>query len=238
MIEVIILPVLKDNYTYILRHNNDCVVIDPGEAAPVISFLDSNRLSPSIVLNTHHHSDHIGGNHEIKLRYGAMIFAPKKEAEKIGHIDSALLAYSSIEILGEEMTCLPAEGHTAGGLTYYFPESKLLFTGDILFSMGCGRLFEGTAEDLFQSLSEISKLPDDVNVYCGHEYTLANGAFARDQAPDNSDIIERLIQAKALRDKNLPTLPVSLGIEKKTNLFLQAVNVDGLAKLRVLRNQY
>ncbi len=239
MIRVEIIPILKDNYAYaIIAPDQTCAILDPGEVAPIITYLEHHRLKPSFILNTHHHGDHVAGNMELKEKYGARVIAPEKEAHRIPGVNQTLKAGDIWNFSGEDVDILAAEGHTAGGIMYHFAQSKKLFTGDTLFSMGCGRLFEGTAEQMFASLQAINALPDETEIFCGHEYTLSNGTFCQKIEPENTDITERLEQAQALRAKDLPTLPTTVGLEKKTNLFLRAKTVDDFAALREKRNSF
>ena len=239
MIRVDIIPVLTDNYTFvIIAPDQTCAILDPGEAAPVISYLEQHNLKPSFILNTHHHYDHVDGNIELKTKYKALVIAPKKEALFIPAVDKTLKAGDVWNFAGEDVSILMAEGHTAGGIMFHFTHSKKLFTGDTLFSMGCGRLFEGTAEHMFASLQQINALPEETEIYCGHEYTLNNGAYCAKIEPDNTDISTRISQATDLRAKGLPTIPSTVGLEKKTNVFLRAKTIAEHATLRGQRNKF
>ena len=239
MIRVEIIPTLKDNYAYaIIAPDQTCAILDPGEAGPIINFLESRKLKLSFILNTHHHGDHVAGNMELKEKYGVRVIAPEKEAHRIGGVDQTLKAGETWNFAGEDVDILAAEGHTADGIMYHFAQSKKIFTGDTLFSMGCGRLFEGTAEQMFASLQQINALPEETEIFCGHEYTLNNGAFCQMIEPENTDITERLEQAQALRAKGLPTLPTTVELEKKTNVFLRAKTTDDFAALREKRNSF
>lgn len=238
MIRVHIVPVLSDNYAYVLESKNgDVAVIDPGEASPVIAFLENRGLAPRLVVNTHHHGDHTGGNAALLARYGCALAAPAAEAGRIGGVSAPLSEGSGFSLGGEDAQVLETPGHTAGHICLYFPESRLLFSGDTLFSMGCGRLFEGTAQQMWASLTKIAALPDETLVYCGHEYTLSNGAFGLRMEPENPDIQSRMREAEALRSEGKPTLPVSMGLEKKTNVFLRAGSASRFTELRRMKDQ-
>ncbi|MBU0859895.1 MAG: hydroxyacylglutathione hydrolase, partial [Alphaproteobacteria bacterium] len=184
-----IVPVLQDNYAYIIESDGVYAVVDPGEAGPVIEALQKNKLSA--ILLTHHHGDHIGGAAELKKRYSAAIIAPAAEEHRIQDID-VMVREGDIYTVGQtEFHVIETPGHTAGHVCFYAPAEKFLFSADTLFSLGCGRLFEGTAEQMWESLQKLAALPDDTLVYCGHEYTAANARFALDVEPDNKDLIYR-----------------------------------------------
>lgn len=238
MIDVYIIPVLNDNYAYVLdAQNGECAVVDPGEAGPVIAFLDERALRPSLIFNTHHHGDHTGGNTALISRYGCDLAAPSSEGARISGVTIPLAEGTAFSFGGETVQVLETPGHTAGHICLYFPQSRLLFSGDTLFSMGCGRLFEGTAAQMWNSFEKILSLPDETKIFCGHEYTLANGKFCLRIEPENRDIQNRMREAKALRAEGKPTLPVTLGIEKKTNVFLRAGSAERFAELRALKDQ-
>lgn len=224
-----ILPILTDNYTYILEQSGKAIVIDPGEAAPVIRYLDQNALTLTHILCTHHHGDHVGGVMELKTLTNATVIGPK---EQIKGIDIFVKQGDRVE--GFEVIETP--GHTLGHVCYYAPGT--LFSGDTLFSMGCGRLFEGTAQDMWASLQKLSALPDDTNIYCGHEYTQSNGRFCLSIEPDNADIIQRMAEVADLRSAGKPTLPVTIATEKATNVFLRAESPEIFAELRRLKDSF
>ena len=236
---IAILPILKDNYAYILTDGSgSAAVIDPGDAAPVIDFLEKSNLKLSYILNTHHHGDHTAGNRALQQRYRASIVAPAREAGKIDGVDVAVTAETGWRWDAIAVRVLETPGHTLGWACYYIPAEKALFTGDTLFSLGCGRLFEGTAAQMWQSLTAIMALPDDTQIYCGHEYTLSNAKFCLHVEPDNADLKARVAEAEALRAQNRPTLPVSLAREKKTNVFLRAESAARFAELRAMKDRF
>lgn len=239
MTHIDILPILEDNYCYILRSiDGKTAVLDAGEAKPVMDFLDKNNLHPDQIISTHHHWDHVNGNLALRERYGAPVIVPDIDSTKIKTYDRTLKDGDVLTIGTTQAKVMSTPGHTMGAICLYFEEDKILFTGDTLFSMGCGRLFEGTAQDMFSSFRKISALPEETLIYCGHEYTLVNGTFALSLAPDNTDIQNRLKLARHLREHGLPTMPVSLAEEKKTNPFLQAKSADEFAALREKRNHF
>ncbi len=239
MIKIEILPMFEDNYSFLLQ--SPCgvnAIIDPGDPTPTINFLNKNGLKLDFIINTHHHWDHVDGNAALKAKYGAQIVAPEKEAVQIGDVDIKLKD-GDIFMLGEEaMLAIETAGHTMGALCYYFADSSALFTGDTVFSMGCGRLFEGTAEDMFKSFAKIMALPDDTMIYCAHEYTRGNAGFCLSQDRDNEDLRARIAQVKDLRVQNKPTIPVSLAIEKKTNIFMKAKSAEEFSALRIKKDTF
>ncbi len=233
MSTITIIPVLKDNYSYVLTTGDGVTaVIDPGEAAPVIDYLDKHNLSCAYILNTHHHGDHIAGNQAIKDAFGATLIAPDAEKDKIGGVDRPVKDGERLRIGDEDIHVIATPGHTSGHVVFYLPRSNILFSGDTLFSMGCGRLFEGTPDEMWRSLEALMALPDETQIYCGHEYTLSNAAFCRTIEPDNPALLARIQQAEACRAENKPTIPVSLATEKATNIFLRARNAAHFADLR------
>ncbi|MAE50475.1 MAG: hydroxyacylglutathione hydrolase [Micavibrio sp.] len=228
-----IIPVLQDNYCYILHfENGQCAVVDPGEAAPVIQHLEDQVLILDLIINTHHHSDHIGGNARLREKYDCKIAAPRKEADKIGNVDILLDEDHIFDFGSEKAEIIETPGHTLGAICLYYPESGVIFTGDTLFSLGCGRLFEGTPDMMWASLQKLVTLPDNVQIYPGHEYTKANAVFCLSHDPDNEDLIQRNQAIDLARAGNMPTIPVSMGTEKKTNVFLRAKNAKEFSSLR------
>lgn len=239
MANITIIPVLSDNYAYLLEAENGCVaIVDPGEAGPVQEFLERKGLRLDYILNTHHHGDHTGGNAALKSAYGAKLAGPAKETGRIAGMDILLSEDSDFSLGPEPVTILETPGHTRGGLTYYLPKTGAAFTGDTLFSMGCGKLFEGTAGQMWHSLQKIMALPEDTKLYPGHEYSLANAEFCLSEEPDNNDLRARLREVKAARAQSLPTIPVSLALEKKTNSFLRAGSAEKFAHLRARKDLF
>lgn len=239
MITVTILPVLKDNYAYLLQSEDGVTaVIDPGEAEPISKHLESHGLNLDFILNTHHHGDHTAGNAALKDKYGSKIFGPEHERSKIPAQDFGLSEKDSFFLGKERMQVLETPGHTAGSICFYFPESGILFTGDTLFLMGCGRLFEGTPEQMFHSLHKILALPDETLIYCGHEYTLEATDFCLSIEPDNAALKKRQAEVRILDQQKKPTVPATLRIEKETNVFLRAKNVEKFSEYRLKRNNF
>lgn len=217
---VFTLPVLKDNYIFILKSHtsSETLVIDPALAQPVIDFLQSKKWTLARVLNTHHHPDHTGGNFELKKYYKAPISAPKNDPILS---DQKLDAYSKLSFANEQLQVIDAPGHTLGHILYYFKDSQVLFVGDCLFSLGCGKVFEGSPQQMTDSLNKIKQLPDNTQVFCAHEYSLANTRFALNVDPNNVNLQKKTIQIQNLRNQNKFTIPFSLKEEKESNPFLR-----------------
>lgn len=232
-----LIPVLQDNYAYLLYDESICAVVDPGDAAPVLEALSARGLQLDYILNTHHHYDHTDGNAALIDATGAKLIGPHREKARIAAMDIMLEDGDAFSLGAHRFTALATPGHTHGHLCYYFAQAKALFSGDTLFSLGCGRLFEGTAEEMFDSLQKLKALPDETRVYCGHEYTLANAEFSRAHNPDNPALDARLSEVAALRAQGKPSLPVLLKTEKETNVFLRAPSADAFAHLRSLKDQ-
>lgn len=217
---IIPLPAFRDNYIWTLHDGRHAVVVDPGDAAPVEKFLCEQGLELCAILVTHHHSDHVGGLGALNATRRVPVFGPARE--KIDGVTVPLRdgEVARIPELGLSFSVIDVPGHTAGHIAYYAPGT--LFCGDTLFSAGCGRLFEGTPEQLEASLARLAALPDATRVYCTHEYTLSNLAFARAAEPSNPERDAYLHACEALRRENKPTLPTTIGQEKVINPFLRA----------------
>ena len=223
MLEIFIINALSDNYIYLLRneHKNLTSVIDPGEAEPVIKFLDNKGWHLDEVINTHHHHDHIGGNKELLHIYKSRLIAPSYETDRISNIDILVSDNETVNIAGIATKVFHTPGHTLGHVCFYMTEEKCLFSGDTLFYLGCGRVFEGDMNMMYNSINKISALPDKTTIYCSHEYTIANGKFALNVEGDNKSLIDRINQVEELIAANKPTIPTTLELEKQTNPFLR-----------------
>ncbi len=219
MLEIVPLPALRDNYVWTLRSARHAAVVDPGEARPVLEYLARERLALCAILATHHHPDHVGGIPELLSHQRVPVYGPK--GEPIATLTRPVGEGDTVEIpeLGVTLSVLDIPGHTRAHIAYYGAGS--LFCGDTLFACGCGRLFEGTPEQMMASLAKLAALPDATRVYCGHEYTLANIAFAQQVEPQNAVLAARLERDRKLRDAGKPTLPSTLGEERATNPFLR-----------------
>ncbi len=239
MIEITLIPVLKDNYSYLLIDGQkNAVIIDPGESGPVMKAIKEKNLRPVLIFNTHHHGDHIAGNEDIKKRYGCEILGPAADAHCIPGMDRGLREGDSIKFGEEAIEIIETPGHTSGHICLYLPQSRALFCGDTLFSLGCGRLFEGTPAQMWNSLQKIMALPDETAIYCGHEYTEANGRFCQRIEPGNKALQDRIDKVAALRARELPTLPSTLALEKAANVFLRAGNAAKFAEIRALKDNF
>lgn len=220
MIQITALPAFTDNYIWLLQDTDKrrCAVVDPGDAAPVHAWLAAHPdWVLSDILITHHHHDHVGGVESLKKATGATVYGPASET--IPALDVALKDGDRISVLDGEFSVIEVPGHTLGHIAFYQP--GLLFCGDTLFAAGCGRLFEGTPEQMHKSLSRLAALPDDTHVYCAHEYTLSNLKFAAAVEPGNSHTAKRLAEVTQKRDAGIITLPSTLALEKLTNPFLR-----------------
>ncbi|MGK2285574.1 hydroxyacylglutathione hydrolase [Pedomonas sp. V897] len=235
MPEVVQIPVLSDNYVYLIGDDDSgtCAVVDPAEAEPVLDEARQRGWRITHILNTHWHGDHTGGNVEIKAATGCTIIGPRAEEARIPGIDQAVGEGDRVTLTGGATAqVLDVPGHTAGHIAYHFAADGLLFCGDTLFAMGCGRLFEGTPAQMFASLARLKALPDDTQVYCAHEYTESNGRFALTVEPGNAALAARMEEVRARRAKGEPTVPFPLGLDKQTNPFLTAATVEAFAERR------
>ncbi len=223
MLNIFIINALSDNYIYLLRNENKNItsVIDPGEAEPVIKFLNDKNWHLDEVINTHHHNDHIGGNEKLINIYKSKLIAPSYESNRISNIDIFVSDGETLNISGVTTKIIHTPGHTSGHVCFYMPKERYLFSGDTIFYLGCGRVFEGTMDQMWSSLLKLRSLPDDISVYCGHEYTLSNMKFANYIDPDNKLLNETALKIKKKRKIGLTTMPFNLGIEKKINPFLR-----------------
>jgi hydroxyacylglutathione hydrolase len=217
--QIEIVPCLTDNYAYLLRAGEHCAVVDPSEADPVNAALDRLGWEPSFILNTHHHPDHTGGNLALKQEYGAKIVGPGKDAARIPGLDIGVDEKSGWEFAGQKVRVLEVPGHTRGAITFVIDTNA--FTGDTLFALGCGRMFEGDAQTMWTSLSKLRALPDATKIYCGHEYTEGNGRFALTIEPGNTALTARMTEVKVARADGRPTVPSTIALEKRTNPFLR-----------------
>ena len=233
--QIIPIPCLKDNYAYIINDINSKTVgvVDPSEAQPIITFLKEKKLKLNYVLNTHHHFDHIGGNLELKKIYKAKIVGFDGDKHRIPGISIMLKNNEKWNFGNSTVKILHIPGHTLGHICFFFEKERVVFTGDTLFSLGCGRIFEGDHKQMLQSLNKIKKLPKDTMIYCGHEYSYKNAEFCIKYDNNNINLKNKFIKIKELRSKNLPTIPSSLEEELKSNIFLRCDQNELKTKLNM-----
>ena len=235
---VTLLPVLKDNYVFVLHNGRQAVVVDPAVAKPVQAWLETHQLELVAILHTHHHSDHIGGTPGLLQRWPrCQVVAAEADRERIPFQTRGVSHGDAFSLLGRQVRVLGVAGHTRAHLAYHLPaleagQQEELFCGDTLFAGGCGRLFEGTAEQMHQALQRLWALPAQTRVWCAHEYTEANLRWASAYASDNEAIAARLEAVQALRRAGQPTIPSTLALEQQTNLFMRAADGRELAALR------
>jgi len=219
-----LLPSSADNYIFLVSDTEIglSMVVDPGDADIVIETLQERDLHLALILNTHHHGDHTAGNLKLQKEYGAPIIGPSKESHRIEGLSRQVDDGDFITFSDMRGQVIETPGHTSGSISFYFPALKALFCGDTLFSIGCGRLFEGNATEMWESLLKLRTLPDDTQIYCGHEYTARNIPFALRVDPDNEALKKRVEEVNKLTQKNQPTIPTPLSLEKEINPFLRA----------------
>ena len=239
------LPVLQDNVIWIWVRGAEAVVIDPAVAPPVQAWLEERQFSLAAVLQTHHHADHIGGTPELLQRWpAAKVIASADDRERIPFQTMSVRGGDHVTVLGETVEVLDVAAHTRAHIAFFLPIPEgaeigpLLFCGDTLFSGGCGRLFEGSAEQMHQALQKLAELPESTQVCCAHEYTEANLQWAVAQQPNNTLLVERYREVRSLRAKGELSLPSSIGVERRTNLFMQASSAAELGVLRSHKDQW
>ena len=236
--QIIPISCLTDNYAYIIYDDNfkTVGVIDPSEAQPVISFLEKKNIKLNYILNTHHHFDHIGGNTELKKKYNAKVLGFEGDKHRIPGIDITIKDNEQWIFGNSLIKILHIPGHTLGHICFFFEKEKIAFTGDTLFSLGCGRIFEGDHKQMLNSLNKIKNLPKETRIYCGHEYTYKNAEFCMKYESNNIDLKKKFEQIKKLRSQNLPTIPSILEDELKLNIFLRCDQKELKNKLN-MKNQ-
>tara|TARA_B100001741_G_C16531439_1_gene589735 strand:- start:333 stop:1049 length:717 start_codon:yes stop_codon:yes gene_type:complete len=230
---------LEDNFSYILidENKNGCVV-DPSEADPIIRFVEKNNINLKYILNTHHHYDHIGGNKEIKKKYNLKIVAYKNDIHRIPDVD-ILVEDKQIWIAENfKSKIIHIPGHTSGHICFYFENEKIAFTGDTLFSLGCGKIFEGSYDEMFNSLKKLKALPKETKIYFGHEYTLKNSEFCESLDKNNYELKKKILEIKNKIKNNIPTTPSTIRDEIACNIFFRAKTVNEFSKLRDLKDNF
>ena len=238
--EVEIISCLKDNYSYLVidKANNSACIVDPSESDPIIEIIEKKKVNLKFILNTHHHYDHVGGNEVLKKIFGAKIIGFKDDKNRIPFVDILLEDNEIWKNLNFEFKVFHIPGHTSGHICFYFYKDNIVFSGDTLFSLGCGRIFEGTYEQMYYSLNKFKELPKETKVYCGHEYTLQNSVFCATYDKNNSALNKKILEVKSKRDRNLPTIPSTIGEELACNIFLRAKNLKDFSKLRDLKDNF
>ncbi|MEP7007478.1 MAG: hydroxyacylglutathione hydrolase [Sphingomonas bacterium] len=239
-LDIVRIPALSDNYIWLVHDpvSDQTMVVDPAEAAPVLAEADRRGWQIGQIWNTHWHPDHTGGNAAIKAATGALVIGPSAEAARIPTLDIAVHEGDVVRLGNHVATVLETPGHTAGHIVFHLPGDAVVFTGDTLFAMGCGRLFEGDAEQMFDNMQRLAALPPETIVYCAHEYTQANGRFALVAEPDNQDVADRMTLVDAARERGEATVPTTIAEERATNPFLRADSAEELAARRAAKDAF
>jgi hydroxyacylglutathione hydrolase len=240
MITAHAIPILSDNYAWLLRCSvtGATAIVDPAEEAPIAAALDAEGGRLDLILLTHHHGDHIAATDAIRARYPAPVVGAAADAHRLPRLDRAVKAGDTVTLGASTAVVIDTPGHTLGHIAYYFADGGVLLCGDTLFSLGCGRLLEGTAADMFASLARLAVLPADTLVCCGHEYTLSNAKFALNVDPGNAALIAMAAKVAEQRQAGIATVPSLLGDELAANPFLRAPDVATLATLREQKNKF
>jgi hydroxyacylglutathione hydrolase len=239
-LEIVRIPALSDNYIWLVHDpvSDQTMVVDPAEAAPVLAEADRRGWRIGQIWNTHWHPDHTGGNAAIKEATGAIVSGPAAEAAKIPTLDVELAEGDRVKLGEHVATILETPGHTAGHITFHLAADAIVFTGDTLFAMGCGRLFEGDAAQMFANMQRLAALPPETIVYCAHEYTQSNGRFALVAEPDNEATRERMKAVDSDRAQGVATVPTTIAEELATNPFLRAASAAELGERRAAKDAF
>ncbi len=240
MLQIVRIPALSDNYIWLVHDpaSGETIVVDPAQAEPVLAEADERGWAITAIWNTHWHPDHTGGNAGIKARTGAEVIAPAAEAAKIPTADRLVGEGDAVRIGDHVAQVLEVPAHTAGHIAYHFAGNAVIFVGDTLFAMGCGRLFEGTAEQMFDNMVRLAALPEDTEVYCAHEYTQSNGRYALVAEPENEAIRTRMAEVDQKRAEGQPTVPTTIAAERATNPFMRATSAQVLAERRAAKDSF
>ncbi len=235
-----IIPCLQDNYSYLIidDSNNSACVVDPSEASPIIDFLENKDINLKYILNTHHHFDHIGGNQDLKKKFGSIVLGFKEDSNRIPGIDILFEDNQIWKAENFKAKIIHVPGHTSGHICFHFFQEKLVFTGDTLFSLGCGKIFEGTYKEMFESLNKIKSLPEETKIYCGHEYTLNNSKFCIKHDFENLNLKKKIENLKKKIGNGFPTIPSTIKDELECNIFLRAKDLESFSKLRDLKDNF
>ena len=239
-LEILRIPALSDNYIWLVHDpdSGETMVVDPAEAEPVLAAADARGWKINAIWNTHWHPDHTGGNAAIKAATGCEIIAPAAEAARIPTADRLVAEGDEVRLGAHIARVLEVPAHTAGHIAYHFAEDSVIFVGDTLFAMGCGRLFEGTPAQMFANMQRLAQIPPETRVYCAHEYTQSNGRYALVAEPDNAALRTRMAQVDAARAAGEPTVPTTIGDELATNPFMRAASVEILAERRAAKDAF
>lgn len=240
MLSITPLPILSDNYAYLLRcaESGVAAIVDPAEEAPCIAAIEAAGGRLDLILLTHHHGDHIAAAEPLRAKYGARIVGAKADARRLPPLDRAVVEGDAVKIGNATAQVFDTPGHTNGHIAYYFAADAALFCGDTLFSLGCGRFLEGTAEEMFASLAKFAALPGETLVYCGHEYTESNARFATQADPSNAALAAYAAKVAAMRARGEITIPSRLSDEMACNPFLRAPDAATLGQLREAKNRF
>jgi hydroxyacylglutathione hydrolase len=239
-LDIVRIAALSDNYIWLVHDpdSGETMVVDPAEADPVLAEAERRGWTISAIWNTHWHPDHTGGNEAIKQATGAPVIAPAAEAAKIPTADLLVVEGDVVQLGKHSATVLETPAHTAGHITYHFADDAVAFTGDTLFAMGCGRLFEGTAAQMYANMQRLADLPPETSVYCAHEYTLSNARYAQVAEPDNDAIADRLGEVEKMRERGEATVPTTIALERATNPFMRAQSIEQFAERRASKDVF
>jgi len=239
-LEIYMFPCLWDNYGFLIHSpdTGETACIDTPEVDKIILALEEKGWALTHIWNTHHHPDHAGGNLKLKEIFGVEIRGCEADKKRIPGLDIGHTGGDTFEFGGHDVHVMETDGHTIGHIIYHIPTAKAAFVGDTIFALGCGRLFEGTPAQMYDSLAQISALPDDTALYCAHEYTLSNGKFALTVEPDNQDLIDYMAKATAKRENDIPTVPTTVLAEKLANPFVRAKSAAKLGEIRSAKDNF
>jgi len=240
MLEIIRIPVLSDNYVWLVHEpeSQETMVVDPAVADPVLAEAAERGWTITQIWNTHWHPDHTGGNAAIKEATGCHVTGPEAEQDRIPTLDTMVKEGDTVKLGSVTAEVIDVPAHTAGHIAFHIPSEKVAFVGDTLFAMGCGRLFEGTAAQMYDNMRKLEALPDATRIYCAHEYTKANGEYALAAEPDNLAIKERMAEVLTLRERGEATVPTTIRQERATNPFMRAGSVEELAARRTAKDNF
>ena len=240
MLEIIRIPVLSDNYVWLVHEpeSRETMVVDPAVAEPVLAEAEKRGWTITQIWNTHWHPDHTGGNAAIKEATGCHVTGPEAERDRIPTLDTLVKEGDTARLGDVVADVIDVPAHTAGHIAFHIPSEKVAFVGDTLFAMGCGRLFEGTAAQMYDNMRKLEALPDSTRIYCAHEYTQSNGEYALVAEPDNLALKERMAEVLTLRERGEATVPTTIRLERATNPFMRAASVEELAARRTAKDNF